>query len=49
MLGCGARDLVRSLAAGAARSARQTATGHLPPPLADYLSTFVDELGERNH
>lgn len=49
MLGCGARDRVRSLAAGAARSARQTATGHLPPPLADYLSTFVDELGERNH
>ncbi|MGV8978932.1 MAG: polyprenyl synthetase family protein [Cellulomonas sp.] len=49
MLRSGARDRVRALAAGAARSARQTATQHLPAALADYLSAFVDELGERNH
>jgi geranylgeranyl diphosphate synthase type I len=44
MLECGARDRARAIAAGAARTARQTATQHLPGELADYLVTLVDEL-----
>jgi geranylgeranyl diphosphate synthase type II len=47
MLECGARDRVRSIAAGAARAARSTAAEHLPGALADYLVTIVDEIIER--
>jgi geranylgeranyl diphosphate synthase type I len=49
MLRCGARDRARAIAAGAARTARQTATQHLPAPLAAYLCTVVDEIVDRNH
>lgn len=47
MVGSGARDHVLALAAGAARSARETAARHLPPVLAGYLGGVVDELAER--
>ena len=45
---CGALDRTRAVAAGAARTARETASLHLPAPLAHYLCTLVDELAGRD-
>ncbi|RYV51439.1 polyprenyl synthetase family protein [Pengzhenrongella frigida] len=48
MADSGALDRTRGIAAGAARTARQTARLHLPAPLADYLCALVDELAGRD-
>jgi len=47
MTACGARDRARSLADGAARTARDTARNALPATLADYLVAIIDELADR--
>ena len=48
MADSGALDRTRGIAAGAARTARQTAQLHLPRELSDYLCALVDDLAGRD-